>query len=178
MSNGIYERRQMAVEDFSKRGSRTWGLIGVAAVLLSIGAAIQFVNKDRAEKKAAAQAVYEAAVSKAPVEIESAFKNWTAITADKDVAVKWSGAESEILYLRFKPARGSTIQTRESETWEVWARSKSGKIFIVEYWLNKDLQVAGGMGFKRSTPEELLNVLLSDKKTDLIEKLKFPVKPA
>lgn len=177
MSNGIYERRQMAVEDFSKRGSRTWGLIGVAAVLLSIGAALQFVNKEQAEKKAAAQAVYEAAVSKAPVEIESAFKKWTAITADKDVAVKWNGAESEILYLRFKPAYQGKGYIKD-ETWDVWARAKSGKIFVVECWLDNNLRVVLSGNLKQSSHEELLKVLLHDKKTDLIEKLKFPVKPA
>lgn len=177
MSKEIYENRQIPVGTSSKKGSRTWGLIGVVAILLSIIISYHFGYKKQEEKKAVAEAAYEAAVSKAPAEIESSFKNWNAITAEKEVAVKWSGAESEILYLRFVPA-GQGMRTRVDERWEIWARTKAGKIFIVDYWLDKNLKVVGSQSFRQSSTEALLNTLLYDKKTDLIEKLKFQTKPA
>lgn len=177
MSKETYERRQIGVE--SSTANRTenwvWLLVAIAALAIPIGSYLS--GKARQASTVAKQAAYDAAVSQTTPQIELAFKEWSAVTSERDVAIKWSGAESEVLYIRYIPTPQSRGVLTEGQ-WDVFARTKSGKIFVVECWLNDDLKLVVGKGLKQSSPEALLRVLLIDKRTDLIEKLKFPVKPA
>ncbi len=181
MSNQIYSRHQLANADSStnrpgKRWSMGWLIVLVISLGLSVAGA-HLLNKRLDEKKMAAQKARAEALSRAPSEIETAFRKWSDISAEKDVVVKWIGAESEILYLRYTPEYGRPGYI-ESDEWELWARSKSGKIFTVRYWLNEHLEVVAIRGHRQSTSEALLRVLMIDGKTDLIEKLKYQVRPA
>lgn len=178
MSSQIYGRRQIQGEtrETSILKVIAWTFL---AVFAAVGAYYNLVYKPREiATAAAANAAYQEAISRAPRDIEAEFKRWAVTTEEKGVALKWSGAESEILYIRYSPAWSQKIGGDIPAEWSVWARSKSGRIFVVKFWLDDKLQFVASREVKESLQEYLIRALILDNREDLVKKLNLPLKPA
>lgn len=176
MNNEIYGRRQFPAEKTGKTDAIV--TLIVLVVIIAFGAYYSLVYRPhKVAVAAAAQAAYAAVVAKAPAEIEAAFNAWSATTVESGTVVKWSGAESQFLYIQFQPASSSYTGIDAEEHWKVWAKSKSGRVFSVTFWLDDALRFVPNGPVEEST-EILLRNLISDKREDLVKKLNFPVKPA
>ncbi len=99
-------------------GSNFWRLVGLATMLVGLGAVLQWRHARDLEQS---QITQEAAVL-----IPSQFKTWRGLTSDRWQAVQWSGAASELLYLD-GPRYGDGM------FWVAWARSTGGDYFRLTY---------------------------------------------
>lgn len=176
MGTKAYEHRQIASAQSDVLVIKVI-VLAVVAMLVAVAVSVHFALKQR-ERNATAQAAYKTAVSKAPVEIEHAFKQWSTTTVDSGTALKWSGLDSDILYIQHIPELVGSGGSDSPEFWKVWARSKNGRIFVVTVWLNDKFQFEPSVNVKQVRQDELLEVLIQNKQEDLARKLNLPVKPA
>jgi uncharacterized membrane protein YqjE len=87
------------------------------------------------ERAELASAMYKQLATDGNVSLAEEFRTWSATTVADGVAVQWSGADSEILWVQ--PVFG---------TLRVWARSPGRQYFFVEAFLDEGGPVAGAAG--------------------------------
>jgi uncharacterized membrane protein YqjE len=129
------------------------------------------------ERAELASAMYKQLATDGNVSLAEEFRTWSATTVADGVAVQWSGADSEILWVQ--PVFG---------TLRVWARSPGRQYFFVEAFLDEGGPVAGAAGqnvFKvkfgspqRQTEGQFVETIVQWGRADLVKKWRLPERPA
>jgi hypothetical protein len=131
-----------------------------------------------APRLASEEAAYRKAADTMATAVPGAIKNWSATTVEGDQAVQWSGADSELLYVQRIAAARSQFGDVSPEEWRAFMRTHSGRYFYVSYWLGDDLKPTQVGRLEKVEVSNLLQVLLTDGRVDLIHKLGLPQHPA
>ena len=118
----------------------------------------------------------EEGMEAAPTTVPIQFKGWSAVTAIDGGAVVWDGAKSEILYVQMVPHY--MVETDHSRNWIVWAESSNGKLFAVNFWVDKKGALQSLPGPKMVNQNDLVQALIKDGQLELIKALGYPLKNA
>lgn len=118
----------------------------------------------------------EESMEAAPITVPIQFKGWSAVTANDGAAVVWDGAKSEILYVQKVPHY--LAETDRSRNWIVWAESSNGKLFAVNFWVDKKGVLHSLPVPKLVTQNDLVQTLIKDGELELIKALGYPLKNA
>jgi len=118
----------------------------------------------------------EEGMEAAPTTVPIQFKGWSAVTAIDGAAVVWDGAKSEILYVQRVPHH--LAETNRTRNWIVWAESSNGKLFAVNFWVDKKGALQSLSAPKLVSQNDLVQVLVLDGQLELIKALGYPLKNA
>jgi hypothetical protein len=137
------------------------------------------VPRDEARDFEVRNLAYKAAKrSVTPEAVSAVFRKWHRTTSEGGVALHWSGATSELLWIQYVPASRNDLGRVQPDSWIAWARSPGGRYFKVECWLD----VARGLyvvyGPRVTSVDDLVDTLVAGGHTAVIEKLQLPRKPA
>jgi hypothetical protein len=129
---------------------------------------------ERAEQ---VSAMYKQLAMDGNASLAEEFRTWSATTVADGVAVQWSGADSEILWVQ--PVFG---------TLRVWSRTSGRQYFFVEAFLDDRRGVSNDEGphvFKlmfgspqRQTEGQFVETVVQRRRSDLVKKWNLPERPA
>jgi hypothetical protein len=91
---------------------------------------------------------------------------------------QWSGATSKLLYAEYQAPAGTRHGNSSPARWVAWARTASGRIFVVSYFYQPDGSFVASGEPQRSTQTELVKTLLKGKRLDLVDQLELSKRPA
>ena len=145
--------------------------LAFAACVFGILGYLRFVVAPREE----ALAAYEAAAANVTSEsVAALFAQWRRTTSDGGLALDWSGATSDPLWVQHRPALPLPFGETRPDIWIVWARSAGGRYYEVVFDLDKNLKLQARSGPIEISLAFLMELLVSEGKTAIIDKHKLP----
>ena len=149
--------------------------LAFAACVFGILGYLRFVVAPREE----ALAAYEAAAANVTSEsVAALFAQWRRTTSDGGLALDWSGATSEPIWVQHRPGLRQPFGETRPESWIVWARSSGGRYYGVVFDLDQTLKLRARSGPIETSLAALMEGLVSKGETAIIDKHKLPRKGA
>ena len=144
-----------------------WVLALSAVILGGVGYyRLQYLPRVEAEKTSA--------IEKAGADVENFFANWSASTIEDDKVLIWSGRQSKIQYVDYSPAWTDRYGTTYSSSWTVWAKTESGRLFNVSFYLDKTYRLKPETTPRYVSQIDLARLLVNRQRLDLVQKLGLP----
>jgi len=114
-------------------------------------------------------------ISKVSSEIETMFREWTTTTVEEDRVLVWSGKTSAVLFVDYSGPAHDRFGLKYDPRWLVWAKTESGRIFTISYYIDENLHIKRETIPQPATQIELAKVLADKGRFDLIQKLGLPI---
>jgi len=144
-----------------------WALALSAVILGGVGYyRLHYLPRVEAEKTSA--------IEKAGADVENFFANWSASTIEDDKVLIWSGRQSKIQYVDYSPAWTDRYGTNYNPSWTVWAKTESGRLFIVSFYLDKTYRLKPETTPRYVSQTDLAKLLVNRQRLDLVQKLGLP----
>ena len=130
------------------------------------------------EKKVSEE--YAAAVQDIDSKVKHRFAEWKSTAFEDGVAVEWSGAQSELLWIQEVPPRVSaSLGQIRPRTWVAWAKTQGGQIFTLDFFVvGSPPELMVDAKPSKLSEDDLGKALVAAGRMDLFEKLGFKRKPA
>lgn len=114
-------------------------------------------------------------IAKVNSDIDSMFREWTTTTIEDDKVLVWSGKTSTILFVDYSGPARDRFGLKYDPRWHVWAKTESGRMFTISYYINENLNIIRESTPYDATKMDLAKVLADKGRFDLVQKLGLPI---